>query len=147
MTDKDLKVFIDIICHYFEKTTRNAPELKEPVIELNQFRLLDYTGFIKISGNNQGWVYISMPKGMLLDVLNCMGESLSDRSILLDSVGEIVSIITSNAREHFGTQFQISVPVTSAGNENAPISHEMPRFLLPFSWREHQAYVGIALLA
>lgn len=145
MTDQELKIFIDIICNYFEKTTESAPELKPPLIELNQFHLLDYTGFIQISGSNQGWVYISMPKSMLSDLLNSLGESQRDDAMMRDSVGEIVSIITSNAREHFGSQFKVSVPVTVTMGQNPPVESDSLRFVLPFSWREHQGCVGIAL--
>src|ERR1700722_20805523 len=104
MNDQDLKIFIEIICRYFTTTTQSSPELQSPIIEMNVLQLADYTGFLQISGSSQGWIYITMPREMLIDILACYHETETGDAMLKDGVGEIASMITNNARAHFGSQ-------------------------------------------
>lgn len=145
MNDNDLKLFVDIVFNYFETVVRESPSMDDPVIEFATPRLLDYSGFIHISGNNEGYVYISMPKDFVSEFLRRMGEPDVSDALRSDLVGEMASTVASNARERFGNQFRISVPETVLGQQ--PPSFPLPgtRFILPIRWNGQVAHLGIGL--
>ena len=62
-----------------------------------------------------------------------------------DAVGEIASMISSNAREHFGPRLEISVPRSLAGGEPEGLALAPTRFVLPIGWDDQEAFLVIAL--
>ncbi|MBV8171495.1 MAG: chemotaxis protein CheX [Candidatus Eremiobacteraeota bacterium] len=147
MTDNDLKMFVDIVSNYFAKVVDEAPLLDEPVIEFTPPKLLDYSGFIQISGSDDGCVYITMPRDFAVSFLRRTGEMASDDALLSDFVGEMASTIASNARERFGGQFKISVPRTLVGGQQPPFSVPGTRFVLPIRWDGRTAHLGIGVFS
>ncbi|HME81774.1 MAG TPA: chemotaxis protein CheX [Candidatus Eremiobacteraceae bacterium] len=147
MTDNDLKLFVDIVSNYFATVVDEEPTLDDPVIEFSPPRLLDYSGFIRISGSDDGCVYLTMPRDFAVAFLRRTGETASDDALLSDFVGEMASTIASNARERFGNQFKISVPRTLVGGQQPPFSVPGTRFVLPIRWEGHWAHLGIGVFS
>lgn len=147
MTDNDLKLFVDIVSNYFAKIVDDAPTLDEPIIEFTPPRLLDYSGFIQVSGSDDGCVYITMPRDFAVAFLRRTGEMASDDALLSDFVGEMASTIASNARERFGSAFKISVPRTLVGGQQPPFSVPGTRFVLPIRWDGKAAQLGIGVFS
>lgn len=145
ITEKDLKVFVDVSCRYFEKVAKDKPLLRDPVIEFHKPEFLDYTGSIEISGRSKGNIYLTMPREMVVRLLELHGENEVSDGSLYDLVGEIASTISSNAREHFGSQLKISVPRALGPEEAADKSFSNVRFVLPIEWRDEEAFLVIAL--
>jgi chemotaxis protein CheX len=145
VTDSDLNLFVGIVINYFQKVARQKPHLRDPVIEFRPPHFLDYSGFIRVSGSNEGCIYITMPSDFVTDVLQRIGETQIDDSLRRDLVGEMASTIASNAREQFGHQLQISVPETIQDGEMPSFAIPSTRFMLPIEWNDQLAYLGIAL--
>jgi chemotaxis protein CheX len=70
----------------------------------------DYAGVIGISGNREGKVYFTAPRGMLSVMLMCMNETDTGEQNVRDLVGEVANTISGNARRDFGRNFVISTP-------------------------------------
>ncbi|HSI85547.1 MAG: chemotaxis protein CheX [Candidatus Methylacidiphilales bacterium] len=145
MDDGQLAVFVQLICNYFTHSTRCSPQLGSPSIEFGTPRLLDYTGFIRFSGSSPGWIYISFTRPMAKTLLTRLGEQQQDSEMIRDAVGEIASIVTSNAREHFGSSFRVSLPIAISKGEDLPIPDGMPQFAYDINWESHKGILGIVL--
>ena len=117
LTEEELNFFVDANCRFFEKVVPAQIVLKDPSIEFADPTFLDYTGLIGITGRHRGNVYLTMPRAMVAALTRAMGERDESEATLRDAVGEIASMISSNAREHFGPRLEISVPRSLAGSE------------------------------
>lgn len=147
MSDSDLKMFVDIVANYFGTVAGEAPVLADPVIEFTPAALLDYSGFIQISGSDEGCIYITMPRDFAAAFLQRMGENATDDLLFSDLVGEMASTVASNARERFGSQFRISVPRTLMGAQMPPVTLPGTRFVLPIRWGGQTAQLGIGVFS
>jgi len=145
MSDSDLKMFIDIVMRYFNTSVREAPVLGEPVIEFTSPHLYEYSGFIQVSGSDDGCIYLTMPRSFAAAFLRRTGERDENDALLSDLVGEMASTVASNARERFGSQFHISVPRTLIGGHTIPFSMPGTRFVLPIRWNGQTAQLGIGV--
>ena len=148
ITEKDLEKFIHLACNCFKVL---APRLNslvplEPMIELNFSRHLDYSGLITLSqSGTHGRICLTLPTDLLHQVLSDLGETEKTEETLLDLVGEITSIISNNAREHFGSNFNISVPTTySASRGDMPLLPSLC-FVLPLAQSLLTAYLVISI--
>ncbi|HWZ94973.1 MAG TPA: chemotaxis protein CheX [Opitutaceae bacterium] len=145
MHERDLDVFIQHTMNYFTKIAHEAPEPRPPTIDFSAPVFLDFTGAIDVSGQSSGTVYLTMPDRMARALLEVVGEPGRDEATCRDLVGEIASTISSNARAHFGSAFQIAVPRTftaSTAIEPLPLQG---RFILPLRWRDAEALLVISI--
>ena len=145
MSDSDLKMFIDIVARYFNTSVREAPAFGDPVIEFTPPHLFEYSGFIQVSGSDDGCIYLTMPRSFAAAFLRRTGERDENDALLSDLVGEMASTVASNARERFGSQFHISVPRTLIGGHTIPFSIPGTRFVLPIRWNGQTAQLGIGV--
>ena len=149
MIEKDIEVFVDLISNFFQKTAGVAPEVGVPFIKSvdTESVLLDYTGIIGISGERKGCVFFTTTRfvlselaGSILDVPEPDDESIRDLA------GEIANTISGNAREFFGSDFMISLPVVIDGRPRGitwPM--EVPTYIVPLEWKGHKSYLVIGL--
>ena len=147
MNEKELTLFVEIACNYLQQVLTGPTEVMEPTLEFGEPVFSDYSGFIHITGTNEGYAYLTMPSGILRAVLEGMHEPEIHRESLRDIVGEMTSTIISHAREHFGPGFKVSAPHTIEGNEPLPFDLPRTHFVLPISWRQQQAQLGLALIS
>ena len=145
LTEDELNFFVDANCRFFEKVAPAQIVLKDPSIEFADPTFLDYTGLIGITGRHRGNVYLTMPRAMVVTLTRAMGERDDSEETLRDAVGEIASMISSNAREHFGPRLEISVPRSLARDESDCLALAPTRFVLPIGWEDQEAFLVIAL--
>ena len=145
LSEAELKYFVDANCRFFEKVAPDQLVLKDPFIEFSEPVFLDFTGLIEITGGHSGSVYLTMPRAMVLSLTRVMGEQETSEETLRDAVGEIASMISSNAREQFGPRLGISVPRSLVGSEPAGLPLAPTRFVLPIGWQDEEAFLVIAL--
>ncbi|MEM1158103.1 MAG: chemotaxis protein CheX [Verrucomicrobiota bacterium] len=148
ISEKELEKFIDISCGCFEKLSPKLRPLvpQEPRIELNQATFLDFTGVIELSQRGRkGKICLTMPENMLDEILDALGETQHDEEAQSDLIGELTSIISSNAREHFGSSLSISVPSSMTRNKTGELELAPMRFILPLKLKDFTSYLIIAL--
>lgn len=144
-SEKDAGVFIGLISRYFSVTGGSEPELLPPTLEWQLPARLDCTGYMPVRGSLNGWIAISMPDRMLDALLQRLGENQRDDAARVDLTAEMVNVITSNARAHFGPRMQLSPPVAGRGTTpderfpSPPVS-----FKLPFRWQGDEGYLLVA---
>ena len=148
ISEKELEKFIDISCGCFKRMSPKLEPLipQEPRIELNQATFLDFTGIIELSQRGRkGKICLTMPEGMLNEVLEALEESQHDEEAQSDLIGELTSIISSNAREHFGSSLSISVPSSMTHHQTGQLELGPMRFILPLKLKDFTSYLIIAL--
>ena len=113
ISEGQIRVFSDAVKHYFAQISADEAAVNTAFLaEDGNPVCYDYTGLIAVSGEFRGCVYFSAPRVMLRHLLIAMGEPDHREENLLDLVGEVANTFSGNAREHFGPEFAISVPVT-----------------------------------
>ncbi|MEM6822978.1 MAG: chemotaxis protein CheX [Verrucomicrobiota bacterium] len=148
LTEKDLEKFIEIACQCFQKLAPGMSAFvpNEPVIALNQTDFFDFTGVIELSQKGeQGKICLTMPESMIHELLGELGEDQRTEETSLDLIGELASIISSNAREHFGSTLGISIPQSLTQSQTAGLQLAPMRFILPLSRNNLTSHLVIAL--
>lgn len=142
------QLFIDSVNNYFEHLTKTPAEAGVPYLkEQNNLMLKEFTGMIGISGSRKGFVYISGNQQMYADLIELfvgLGEpSVED---VLDMAGEISNVVAGNVRETYGSDFMISVPIVFEGRpKQLKFPSSIPVFVIPVTWKSHEAFVVIGL--
>jgi len=147
MDDQDIQVFITGVRRYFESLRADVRVVIEPPFIKDQERpFLEYTGIIGISGKARGAVYFTANGLMLKNILGFLNVSPSSNEMLCDLVGEIANTLSGNAREEFGRDFLISVPVVAIGNNSSfRFPDESRSYVIPIIWQAEKAYLLICL--
>jgi chemotaxis protein CheX len=147
MDDQDIQVFIAGVRRYFESLKADERVLIEPPFIKDEERpLLEYSGIIGISGKSHGAVCFTANGLMLKNILGSLNESPGSREMMCDLVGEIANTLSGNAREEFGRDFLISVPVVAAGEDSGFCFPEEGRnYVIPIIWRSEKAYLLVCL--
>lgn len=148
------QLFIAAVHKYFEHLSLVNKEIVEPsetgvpyVKDRETIALKDYTGMIGISGNRKGFVYISGDETLYKDLVSIfLLNSNPNNDQISDMAGEVSNVIAGNVRESYGNDFMISVPVVFKGQpEDIKFPDDVPVFVIPISWKQHEAYVVIGL--
>lgn len=142
----ELKVFIDSVTHYFAHLTREPAEIRASYLADSEMPHYDYTGLITLSGKFRGCVYFSAPRLLVRELLIRLQEPDICEDNLLDAVGEVANTISGNARKHFGSSLDISVPVTIRGTTAHIKSAVRARpFVILLRWQRFEAVVVVDL--
>lgn len=115
LREEEIRVFIDAVRHYFVQLTSQPALVRASYLAANEVPYFAYTGLITLSGQFRGCVYVSAEAGMLRALLKEMREPDTSEENLLDTIGELANTIAGNARRHFGSGLEISVPITIKG--------------------------------
>jgi chemotaxis protein CheX len=147
MDDQDIQVFITGVRRYFESLRPDSGVVIEPPFIKDQERpLLEYTGIIEISGKAHGAVCFTANGLMLRNILAFLNESPGSQEMLRDLVGEIANTLSGNAREEFGRDFLISVPVVATGNDSKfRLPEDSRNYVIPIIWQSEKAYLLVCL--
>jgi chemotaxis protein CheX len=147
MNDRDIQVFITCIQRYFESLKRDAMVFIEPPFIKDEDKpFLEYTGIIGISGKASGAVCFTANAVMLESILSFLNEAPIDRNVICDLVGEIANTLSGNAREEFGRDFLISVPIVSTGkNVRFQFPPDSRNYVIPIIWQGEKAYLLVCL--
>jgi chemotaxis protein CheX len=142
MDDQDIQVFITGVRRYFE----SGVVIEPPFIKDQERPLLEYTGIIEISGKAHGAVCFTANGLMLKNILAFLNESPGSQEMLRDLVGEIANTLSGNAREEFGRDFLISVPVVATGNDSKfRLPEDSRNYVIPIIWQSEKAYLLVCL--
>lgn len=146
LSETELKIFIDAVTHYFSQLTSEPAVVRSAYLAETEMPHFDYTGLITLSGHFRGCVYFSAPRRLVRELLIQLQEPDTCDENLLDAVGEVANTISGNARRHFGSALDISVPITIRGTAEQIKSavHTRP-FAIMLSWQRYQAIVVVDL--
>ena len=144
---EEVRTFVQGTVHFFETATGHAATVGSPYLCIDKSAVVqDYAGVIGISGNREGKVYFTAPRGMLSVMLMCMNETDTGEQNVRDLVGEVANTISGNARRDFGKDFMISVPTVVAGEPEKVVTPDNIRsFVIPINWRSHSAQLVVCL--
>lgn len=147
MNETDLKVFVDIVRHYFLQQSGTAAEMGTPYLsDANALPVFDFTGVIGISGDHQGCVYFTSPSALLRELLIHAGEPQLTQENLADLVGEIGNTLSGNARRSFGASFMISIPLVIKGREQViSLPKDVKSYVIPFRWKKYDACLVVSV--
>ncbi len=146
LSETELKVFIDAVTHYFSQLTRETAVIRTSYLAETEMPHYDYTGLITLSGCFRGCVYFSAPRRLVRELLIQLQEPDTCDENLLDAVGEVANTISGNARKHFGTALDISVPITIKGTaEQIKSAIRVRPFTILLSWQRYEAVVVVDL--
>lgn len=146
LSETELKVFIDAVTHYFSQLTRESAVIRSSYLAQAEMPHYDYTGLITLSGNFRGCVYFSAPRRLVRELLVQLQEPDTCDENLLDAVGEVANTISGNARRHFGSALDISVPITIKGtSEQIKTTIRTRPFAIQLSWQRYEAVVVVDL--
>lgn len=148
------QLFIAAVHKYFDhlgKVSKQPVEKSETgvpyVKDKDSIALKDFTGMIGISGNRKGFVYISGEQSLYKDLIKIflLNDNPSTDQIA-DMAGEVSNVISGNVRESYGNDFMISVPIVFTGKPgHIKFPEDVPVFVIPISWKQHEAFVVIGL--
>jgi chemotaxis protein CheX len=147
MNDQDIQVFITGVRRYFESLKKDLRVVIEPPFLKDEAKpFLEYTGIIGISGKARGAVCFTANGAMLENILRFLNEAPINGELICDLVGEIANTLSGNAREEFGRDFLISVPVVSTdGNVRFQFPKECRNYVIPIIWQTEKAYLLVCL--
>ncbi|MBE9398162.1 chemotaxis protein CheX [Pontibacterium sp. N1Y112] len=142
-----IEVFINSLAHFYQQLGLDEVEIGVPyLLDSNHPIVEDYTGIIGISGRRKGCVYYTCPQALLSYILLAMGEKDVTTDHLCDLVGEIANTIAGNARQAFGAEFMISVPVVIKGEpEKVSLPKNTRCVVIPTKWKFYQSIIVVAL--
>jgi len=147
MTETEIQTFVDGTVGYFNSVNGEKASIGLPYPTGNDTKLLDYTGAIGVSGNKKGCVYITSTRGMLTKLVShLIGNDSPTEEDLEDMAGELANTIAGNARQVFGTGFQISTPIIIKGKKNGiRLPLVLPVFEIPFTWASARGFMVVGL--
>jgi len=144
--ETELKVFVDAVINYFSITTRNEASIRSAYLADGVPQTFPYVGLITISGQYRGCVHFSTSVAMMRELLVCWGEHDTSEANMLDGIGEVANTIAGNARRHFGSQLEISVPIALRGmSDRIKAAIRTRPFVITVNWRHHEAMVVVDL--
>ncbi|OQA33047.1 MAG: hypothetical protein BWY57_01494 [Betaproteobacteria bacterium ADurb.Bin341] len=147
MDEEQLRIFVGLVQFYFEHEGGEAAAVGSPFLgEPDALPVMDYTGVIGISGSRRGCVYVTSSRKLLQALLEFMGETDFSEANYADLAGEIANTISGNARQHFGHEFMISVPVIVHGHStDIRMPNQVKAYVIPLHWRKFEAALVVSL--
>lgn len=142
ITEQDIKVFTEAVTDYFAALGEEAATVRTFYLSCGEAKepVGDMTGIITVSGDFRGAVYFAAPRSMLRYVLASQKTTQTSDEFLLDAVGEIANTLAGNARRHFGSRLDISVPTTKLGGITPDVDHMRDRQLvITIDWKHFTA--------
>ncbi len=145
LTEDDLRMFVDAVKHYLKATTGQEPEITSAFLGDDNVTGHEYNGIVSFMGGYSGQILVSMPKGMLHELLIFQHERNISESNLLDAVGEVANTLAGNARKVFGPDLDISVPTRLRGANGITARVRQRPYVITFRWNRHPALVCVDL--
>lgn len=159
MEAHQLKLFQDITLQYFAKLAPGEPPLlEEPFLRFGdpageaggepgqgQTGGQDFTSLVAICGEYDGCLYLNAPRAMLRELLAVNGEPEVSEPTLRDMCRELSNVLSGNASQAFGGNWEISVPQTLDADELRRYPLPPSAFVMPFRWRGARSLLVVAL--
>jgi chemotaxis protein CheX len=137
--EADVQGLLECIAHYFESIKAVKPEFGVPYnldTKIVKQPIYYYTGHIGITGSHKGGMVITCEKELVENVVRTvLGTENPGEDETVPMIGEIANTIAGNARVHFGSSFDISVPSVVVGvPEEIKFQLAEPTLVIPFTW-------------
>jgi chemotaxis protein CheX len=153
MKQKHIDVFIDALTRYFDHLDvsitgeRGSLEIAAPyLLQSNHSMGLDYSGVISVTGDNNGYVFITAKSSLLKYILLSHGEIEFSHTLKEDLVGEVANTIAGNARRKLGAGFHISTPrVLTGALDPSGYTLSSRCYVLPFRWKSNRAELIVSI--
>lgn len=146
MDADQLRLFRQVTLDYFAKVAPATPPiLEEPFLRFGQSLFLDRAAVVSIRGHYAGWLYLTVPNGVLESLLTAHGEAKIDGETLADVCREVSNVLAGNASQAFGGDWEISVPRSL---ERAEFEAEVlppSSFVMPIVWGGGRSLLVVAL--
>lgn len=127
--------FIASIQHVFSTMLQLPVSVGEPRVKTGTAATYDVSGIIGMSGDVTGSIVLSFPKGTAerLVSLFCGSELTSSSPDFADAVGELVNMVSGNAKANFqGKKVSISCPSVVVGPDHTVSTQsETPCVVIP----------------
>ena len=151
MDVKYINPFIDATINVFTEFFGIIPEVQKPyLMKLDEEHDWDVSAIIGIAGQAKGAVVISFTKKMAAKLTSILvKKEIKDVDIdVVDTIGEVVNIITGNAKKGLEEyRLMISLPSIIKGNNHrvAWPSKTIPNIGIPFKTPHGQFTLSVAL--
>jgi chemotaxis protein CheX len=147
MKESDLNFFIDSTLEFFRTTTSKEVEIGVPYLKDKDPIVLDYTGIIRISGEQKGSIYFTASRDMLIELGSYILEDIDyGEDELKDLVEEIVNTIAGSVRGAYGSSFLISVPAVIEGMpKDICFPENLTGYVIPIVWQDYKAFLVVCL--
>jgi len=146
MEAHQLKLFQEITLRYFAKLAPGEPpDLEEPFLQFGETAGQEFTSLVEIRGEYDGCLYLDASRPLLEALLGLHGEAEVSERTLRDMCRELSNVLSGNASQAFGGNWEISVPLTLDREEKR--RHPLPpsAFVMPFRWRGARSFLVVAL--
>jgi len=144
LSDEELDVFVEAALEFFRISCREEVSVEEPSIAIVDLPILDYTGLIEVAGVERGFAYLTASQSAMQRMMLAMTGESSNEDLYSDLIGEVVSIIVSNTRRHFGARLKVSVPKVYKKGQHLPEAETMG-FILPLTFQRQELILVLAL--
>jgi hypothetical protein len=146
MESRQVQLFRQITLDYFAKLApADPPTLEAPFLQFGEPALLDYASLVRVRGAYDGCVYLTSPRRLLRELLAIHGEGEVSERTLEDMCRELSNVLSGNASEAFGGDWEISVPASLGPQELSALSLPGSAFVMPFRWRGEGGMLVIGL--
>jgi chemotaxis protein CheX len=150
LSGSDITALLNCTAQYFTQLGAAKPEFGVPYNldgKTQKHPLLAYSGHIGITGSHRGGLVITCEKAVVEDLVKLvLGSSFESDEDIIPMIAEMANTIAGNARTHFGSSFDISVPTVVVGEpEEFKFVLADPTLVIPMSWKGHAANLIIGL--
>ena len=148
--EEDVQGLLTSIERYFDSLTQKKPEFGVPYnldTKATTQPLHEFTGHIGITGSHKGGLVVTCEKNLVAKLVTIvLGTEEPNEEEIIPMIGEMANTIAGNARVHFGSGFDISVPSVVVGvPEEFKFLLAEPTLVIPFTWEgcSGNAIIGI----
>jgi hypothetical protein len=146
MDVSQFQLFKQITLDYFAKLApAEPPALEAPYLQFGGLPLLDYAALVRVVGELSGCLYLTSPVPMLQSLLQLHGEPEVSERTLRDMCRELSNVLSGNASQAFGGEWEISVPYSLDAAEFGALTLPPSAFVMPLRWRGATALLVVGL--
>lgn len=146
MDARQLQLFRQITLDYFAKLApAEPPRLDPPYLQFGDPALLDFASLVEVRGEYDGCVYLTSPTALLSHLLAVHRETEVSERTLHDMCRELSNVLSGNASQAFGGNWEISVPQSLGPRDLRGLRLPGAAFVMPFRWRGSTSLLVIGL--
>ena len=147
---EDVTALLECIAQYFTSINAPKPDFGVPYnldTKNQKHPLFEFSGHIGISGSHRGGMVFTCGSEMVKEILHIvLGTDHATEDDLVPMIAEMANTIAGNARTHFGSSFDISVPSVVVGlPDEVKFQLAEPTLVIPLTWKGFSANVIIGL--
>jgi hypothetical protein len=146
MDARQLQLFRQITLDYFAKLApEEPPRLEDPYLQFGDPALLEFASLVEVRGEYDGCVYLTSAEPLLRELLALHREEEVSARTLHDMCRELSNVLSGNASQAFGGDWEISVPRSLGPQDLGRVRLPPSAFVMPFRWRGATSLLVIGL--